>query len=78
MEIVFSYLEILKDELYDLLAGRNNVSRLRPHLAVYKNDPKNGTGTKLDIRRDEEGNNVVVGLTCLPVSSFAEFRAVYK
>ncbi|KAF7360127.1 Kinesin-like protein [Mycena venus] len=62
-EVAVSYIEIYKDDVYDLLVARENASRLAP---------------KLPVRENEAGAVFVAGLASAPVASVRDFQGVYN
>ena len=77
-DLAVSYMEIYKDEVYDLLVNRDNVSSLHPstvfQLISVLRVPQ---APKLPVRENDVGQVFVANLTTLPISSFSDFERIY-
>lgn len=69
--VKFSYVEILKDEAWDLLGDRTEVCPDDLPAAEEK-------AKKLDIRTNAKGDNVVADLTVQSIDSIYEFEQLYQ
>ena len=75
VSLTVSYMEIYKEEVYDLLVTRENVrlcSKFDVSLTVYFQAPK------LPIREDSTGKIIVANLSDRPIASFQEFDRIYS
>ncbi|ORX39845.1 P-loop containing nucleoside triphosphate hydrolase protein [Kockovaella imperatae] len=75
--ISFSFVEILKDEVYDLQDASNG-SGNSGNRRWSNSGPKAEQRRKLDLRTDGKGNNTVANMQTTVVSSPEEFRDLYN
>ncbi len=69
-------MEIYKDEVYDLLVDRDNVSVLIK-MTFCRAYYRSSQAPKLPVRENEAGVVFVANLTALPVASYEDFERIY-
>ena len=74
-----SYMEIYKDEVYDLLVTRENVraSHSPVNCISQKQKKKKKQAPKLPVRENDSGMVFVANLSRIPISSVDEFDHIY-
>jgi kinesin family protein 22 len=71
-----SYMEIYKDEVYDLLVTRENVRASHSFvITIHRNKEQ---APKLPVRENDSGMVFVANLSRIPISSVDEFDHIYK
>ena len=70
-----SYMEIYKDEVYDLLVTRENVNA--SHSFVISTHSNKKQAPKLPVRENDSGMVFVANLSRIPISSVDEFDHIY-
>ena len=76
VSLSISYMEIYKDDVYDLLVPRDNVRRVVSTNAVV--DILWFKAPKLPVRENDAGMVFVANLSLETISSVEEFDAIYK
>ncbi|KAJ3566458.1 hypothetical protein NP233_g6991 [Leucocoprinus birnbaumii] len=73
-----SYMELYKDEPYDLLVTRENVLPLNLLIEYDRSFSYFIQAPKLPVREDGNGMVFVANLSSVPIESVAEFEAIYN
>lgn len=78
VELSVSYMEIYKDEVYDLLVNRETVSHFP--LSQYHRIAITYSfqAPKLPVRENDAGQVFVANLTSFPIQSMEEFDRIYS
>jgi len=75
VELAVSYMEIYKDECYDLLVDRETV---RANYTLFFSKVADWMqAPKLPVRENDVGQVFVANLTSIPITSVEEFVAIY-
>ena len=70
-------MEIYKDEVYDLLVTRENVSASHSPVILAHSNQKEKKAPKLPVRENDSGMVFVANLSRIPISSVDEFDHIY-
>jgi kinesin family member 22 len=76
-DLAVSYMEIYKDDVYDLLVQRENVRRVW-QLFHCQSANWNNQAPKLPVRENDAGMVFVANLSSVPIESAEEFNGIYK
>ena len=78
MKISVSYMEIYKEEAYDLLVDRDSVRPYSPCGHKIRMLTFIAKAPKLPIREDASGQVFVAHLSSIPISSISDFDRIYS
>ena len=75
--LAVSYMEIYKDEVYDLLVTRENVGQVCISHVMRQHDQFSTQAPKLPVRENDAGQVFVANLSRISIASVEEFDALY-